>query len=229
MTTAPEFAACTIIAKNYLPMARALAESWYAAHPDCPFFVLLLDSPNGFFHADREQFHTVTVPELEIPNLRGFLFKYTILEASTAVKPYLLDYLFRRYSIQKLLYLDPDILIFRPLEPLRQRLETANVLLTPHLLSPLPNDGRGQTDHDILQAGTYNLGFLGIRNSPESKHLLRWWSDKLYHYCVVSFQDNLFVDQRWMDMVPGLFAGVEILRDRGFNVAYWNLHERTII
>ena len=229
MTTAPEFAACTIIAKNYLPMARALAESWYAAHPDCPFFVLLLDSPNGFFHADREQFHTVTVPELEIPNLRGFLFKYTILEASTAVKPYLLDYLFRRYSIQKLLYLDPDILIFRPLEPLRQRLETANVLLTPHLLSPLPNDGRGQTEHDILQAGTYNLGFLGIRNSPESKHLLRWWSDKLYHHCVVSFQDNLFVDQRWMDMVPGLFAGVEILRDRGFNVAYWNLHERTII
>ncbi len=224
----PVFAACTIIAKNYLPMARALAESWNAAHPGCPFFVLLLDSPQGFFRPDKEPFHTVLVSELDIPNLSGFLFKYTVLEASTAVKPYLLDYLFRRYSISKLLYLDPDILIFRPLEPLREHLERANLLLTPHLLSPLPNDGRGQTEHDILQAGTYNLGFLGIRNSLESKRMLRWWSEKLYHHCIVSFQDNLFVDQRWMDMAPGLFAGVEIIRDHGFNVAYWNLHERTV-
>ena len=209
-------------------MARALAESWNAAHPGCPFFVLLLDSPDGFFRPEQEPFQTVLTSELEIPNLNGFLFKYTILEASTAVKPYLLDYLFERYSVRKLLYLDPDILIFRPLDPLRQRLENANILLTPHLLSPLPNDGRGQTEHDILQAGTYNLGFLGIRNSLESKRLLRWWSEKLYHHCIVSFQDNLFVDQRWMDMAPGLFDGVEIVRDSGFNVAYWNLHERSI-
>jgi len=223
-----EFAGCTIIAKNYLPMARALADSWHAAHPGCPFFVLLLDSPQGFFNPEAEAFQPVLVSELNIPNLNGFLFKYTILEASTAVKPYLLDYLFRRYSVTKLLYLDPDILILRPLDPLRERLERANILLTPHLLSPLPNDGRGLTEHDILQAGTYNLGFLGIRNSPESKRLLRWWSDKLYHHCIVSFQDNLFVDQRWMDMAPALFEGIQVIRDDGFNVAYWNLHERVI-
>ena len=227
-SSAAEFAACTIIAKNYLPMARALAESWHAAHPGCPFFVLLLDSPRGFFHPEAEEFATVLVSELDIPNLSGFLFKYSILEASTAVKPYLLDYLFRRYSVRKLLYLDPDILIFKPLEPLREALDRANLLLTPHLLSPLPDDGRGLTEHDILQAGTYNLGFLGIRNSLESKRLLRWWADKLYHHCLVSFQDNLFVDQRWMDMAPGLFDGVEIIRDPGFNVAYWNLHERVV-
>ena len=112
-----EFAACTIIAKNYLPMARALAQSWHAAHPGCPFFVLLLDSPHGFFDPAKEEFETVLTSELDIPNLSGFLFKYTILEASTAVKPYLLYYLFARYEIEKLLYLDPDILVFKPLEP----------------------------------------------------------------------------------------------------------------
>ena len=223
-----EFAACTIIAKNYLPMARALAQSWHAAHPDCPFFVLLLDSPHGFFDPAKEEFETVLTSELDIPNLSGFLFKYTILEASTAVKPYLLAYLFERYAIEKLLYLDPDILVFKPLEPLRESLEISNILLTPHLCSPLPNDGLGQTEHDILQAGTYNLGFIGLRNSLETKRLLRWWSEKLYHHCIVSFAENLFVDQRWVDMVPGLFDGVQIIRDPGFNAAYWNLHERTI-
>ncbi len=227
-TTGPEFAGCTIIAKNYLPMARVLANSWKAFHPDFPFFVLLLDSPSGFFSPEDEPFQLVEVSELDIPNLGGFLFKYSVLEASTAVKPYLLSYLFKRYSIDKLLYLDPDILIFASLDGLRRGLDDANVLLTPHLLSPLPRDNRGQTDHDILQAGSYNLGFLGIRNSRESHRLLQWWSERLYHHCIVSFADNLFVDQRWVDLVPGMFEGVRILRDPGYNVAYWNLHERSV-
>ncbi|MGA2372622.1 MAG: glycosyltransferase family 4 protein [Candidatus Korobacteraceae bacterium] len=223
-----EFAACTIIAKNYLPMARVLANSWRTFHPDCPLFVLLLDSPQGFFNPATEAFEAISVSQLSIPNLPGFLFKYTILEASTAVKPYLLDYLFRRYSIHKLLYLDPDILILNSLDGLKRSLENANVLLTPHLLSPLPADGRHLDDHDILQAGTYNLGFLGLRNSLESRRLLRWWSKKLYHQCIVSFENNLFVDQRWMDLAPSMFDGVEVLRDPGYNVAYWNLHERAV-
>jgi len=209
-------------------MARVLVDSWRAFHPDCPLFVLLLDSPQGYFNPATEAFETIAVSQLHIPNLPGFLFKYTVLEASTAVKPYLLDYLFRRYSINKLLYLDPDILILNSLDGLGRSLEEANVLLTPHLLSPLPADGRRQDDHDILQAGTYNLGFLGLRNSLESRRLLRWWSDKLYHHCLVSIENNLFVDQRWMDLVPGMFEGVRILREPGYNVAYWNLHERAV-
>lgn len=223
-----EFAACTIIAKNYLPMARVLSDSWRTFHPDCPMFVLFLDSPQGFFRPEDEQFQSVFVSDLQIRNLPGFLFKYSILEASTAVKPYLLNYLFREYSVDRLLYLDPDILIFEALNGLRDALENANLLLTPHLLSPLPNDGRGQSEHEILQAGTYNLGFLGIRNSLESRRFLRWWSEKLYHQCIVSFENNLFVDQRWVDMVPGLFEGVQVARDPAYNVAYWNLHERAI-
>lgn len=223
-----DFAACTIIAKNYLPMARVLADSWNRFHPGCPLFVLLLDSAQGFFNPAAEAFETIPVSELHITNLPGFLFKYTVLEASTAVKPYLMGYLFRRYAMDKLLYLDPDILILNSLDGLRNSLEEANVLLTPHLLSPLPADGRKQDDHDILQAGTYNLGFLGLRNGLESTQLLRWWSDKLYHQCIVSFENNLFVDQRWMDLTPGLFDGVQVLREPGYNVAYWNLHERAV-
>jgi glycosyltransferase involved in cell wall biosynthesis len=224
----PEFAACTIIAKNYLPMARVLAESWETFHPGCPIFVLLLDSPIGFFAPEVENFQPVLMSELEIPNLDGFLFKYTVLEASTAVKPYLLSYLFRQYNLDKLLYLDPDILIVNSLDPLRNYLDEYNFLLTPHLLSPLPNDGRRQTDHDILKSGAYNLGFFGMRRGLELQRLLQWWSEKLYHHCMVAIEQNLFVDQRWMDLAPGMFDRVRILREPGYNVAYWNLHERQV-
>ncbi|HEY4900952.1 MAG TPA: glycosyltransferase family 4 protein [Terriglobales bacterium] len=223
-----EFAGCTIIAKNYLPMARVLAESWNKFHPDAPFFVLLLDSPEGFFCPDNEEFRTIQISELAIPNLHGFLFKYAILEASTAAKPYLLRYLFAAYSIEKLLYLDPDIQLMGPLDDLSAALDESNILLTPHLTAPMPLDGVRPTDHDILQAGTYNLGFLGLREGEASRSLLDWWCDKVYHECLVAFEKNLFVDQRWMDLVPGMFNGVRIWREPGYNIAYWNLHERQV-
>ncbi len=226
---AAQFAACTIIAKNYLPMARVLAESWHRFHPKCPMYVLLLDSSDGFFRPEAESFITVPVADLEIDNLNGFLFKYSVLEASTAVKPYLVKYLFRRYSLRKLLYLDPDILIVSSLDGLRDGLSSANILLTPHLTSPLPEDGLLQSEHDILKSGAYNLGFIGMRAGEDLDRLLDWWCGKLYHHCLVNIEGNLFVDQRWMDLVPGLFPGVSIVRDPGYNMAYWNLHERRLL
>ena len=36
----------------------------------------------------------------------------------------------------------------------------------------------------------------------------------------------MFVDQRWMDLLPGFIDRVAVLRDRGYDVAYWNLHAR---
>ena len=38
----------------------------------------------------------------------------------------------------------------------------------------------------------------------------------------------LFNDQKWIDLVPGYFDGVRILRDPGYNVAYWNLQSRQV-
>jgi glycosyltransferase involved in cell wall biosynthesis len=221
-----EFAGCTIIAKNYLSMARVLAESWHKFHPDAPFFVLLLDSPEGYFSPENEDFKTILVSELGIPNLPGFLFKYSILEASTAVKPYFLLHLFKSYSINKLLYLDPDIQILNSLDSLSALLDDSNVLLTPHLTSPLPLDHRSPSDRSILLAGTYNLGFIGLRNSEVGRTLLEWWCEKLYHECVVALDRGLFVDQRWINLVPGMFDGVTICRSPGYNIAYWNLYER---
>ena len=41
-------------------------------------------------------------------------------------------------------------------------------------------------------------------------------------------EKGLFVDQRWVDLAPGLFDNILILRDPGLNVAYWNIHARSI-
>jgi hypothetical protein len=35
-------------------------------------------------------------------------------------------------------------------------------------------------------------------------------------------------EQRWLDLAPGLFEGVHLLRDPAYNVGHWNLPERVI-
>jgi hypothetical protein len=41
--------------------------------------------------------------------------------------------------------------------------------------------------------------------------------------------NNIYVDQRWLDLAVASSNGIGVLRDPGLNVAYWNLHERALL
>src|SRR5689334_14285715 len=213
---------CTIIAKNYLAQARCLAESFYAQHPDGRMFVLLIDQPDGCFDPHDQPFTVVLVPELAIRGFAQMAFRYNVLELSTAVKPFFIEYLFDHADLAHLIYLDPDIYCYRPLTPLLDALQTHMLALTPHLLEPL-DDQHHPNELDILRVGVYNLGCIGLARGPELLAFLRWWQRRLERECVVDLSQGLFVDQGWIDLAPSLFAGVTIVRDPGCNVAYWNL------
>jgi glycosyltransferase involved in cell wall biosynthesis len=218
---------CTIIAKNYLAQARCLAESFYEQHPDGRMFVLLIDQPDNCFDPRDEPFTVVPMSDLAIPGFLQMAFRYTVLELSTAVKPFLLEYLFEHADLEHLIYLDPDIYCYRPLTPLLDALQTHMLALTPHLLAPLDDQYR-PSELDILRAGVYNLGCIGLARGPELRAFLRWWQRRLERDCVVDLSRGLFVDQGWMDLAPTLFGGVAIVRDLGCNVAYWNLAHRHV-
>jgi glycosyltransferase involved in cell wall biosynthesis len=221
-------AACTIVSKNYLPYARTLCHSFHKYHPDTPFFVLLVDRVDGYFQPEHESFYTIGIEELDIPDRYGFCFKYTILELNTAVKPYFLSYLFDKHGMQKLIYLDPDIQIFKSLSHIIELLDNNSIILTPHLTVPI-EDNYKLNELDILLAGVYNLGFIAVSQTPATRNLLKWWQRRLYENCLMASDKGMHVDQKWMDLVPGFFDGVYILKHPGYNVAYWNLHGRSIV
>jgi glycosyltransferase involved in cell wall biosynthesis len=218
---------CTIIAKNYLAHARCLTESFLDQHPDGQVFVLLADMIDGAFNPAEERFVTVEARDLAISNFDQMAFRYTVVEFNTAVKPFFLEYLFEHYQLQKLCYFDPDIYFYQPIQRIDDLLTTNSVVLTPHLLESL-DDQYMPDEPYILRAGIYNLGFIGLAQGPDLLKLLRWWQQKLLKDCVVDISRGLFVDQRWIDLVPGFFDKVAILRDPGHNAAYWNLKHRDI-
>ena len=100
-------------------------------------------------------------------------------------------------------------------------------MLTPHLTERL-DDGRQPTELAILQSGSYNLGFIALRRTEETRRFVEWWQRKLVRDCVVDIPRGLFTDQKWIDLVPGMYESVSIVRDPGWNVAYWNLNHRAV-
>lgn len=217
---------CTIVAKNYLAHARCLVESFLRHHPDGRACVLLVDRPDGYYDPEKEQFTTILAEEIGIPYFGVMTFRYSVLELSTAVKPFFLEYLFQNYDYDRICYFDPDIYFYHPIDEIWQALEAHAIVLTPHLTGPL--DDAKPNELDILRSGAYNLGFIGLSRHPQADELLEWWQAKMLKYCAVAFDRGLFVDQRWIDLVPGRFSSVHIHRDPACNVAYWNLYHRHV-
>jgi len=215
----------TIVANNYRHFARTLMASARAHGPEADLFVALCDEP--VTAADpRDAFTELTVRELGLPQFDRFAFQYTILELNTAIKAWVFAALFAR-GYERVIYFDPDIKLYGSFAPVLEHLDRAQIVLTPHLTDRL-DDGRFPTELSILQSGTYNLGFLALRQTDETRRLISWWQTKLLRDCVVDIPRGLFVDQKWMDLVPGMFGGVVVERDPGWNVAYWNLNHRAV-
>ena len=218
----------TIVACNYLAYAYVLGDSIKQHHPDAEFAIFLMDDLDGTFTREIESrgFCVVRPEQIAIADYPAFVFKYNVTEASTAVKPFVFRALFDN-GADRAIYLDPDIRCYRRLTELLEALETYSIVLTPHSVSPPPEDHLPD-DFAFLEAGAYNLGFIGVSRGEVAERFLAWWSVRLFDWCLVLKEMNLFVDQKWIDLVPAYFDEVLILKSRAYNIAYWNYHERLL-
>lgn len=207
--------------------ARAMISSYLRHHAGAPVFLCLVDRPARAFDPSREPFTVFLAEDLPMPHWSHLAFRYDVMELNTAVKPFALAHLFQVYGFDRVLYLDPDIVVYDSLDPLEALLDTHSSVLTPHLLSPEPSE-RLDFERSMLQCGAFNLGFFAARWGAEVEALLRWWQARLLRYCLIEPMHGFFVDQKWIDFAPSFFPGVCVWRDPACNVAWWNMGERPV-
>jgi hypothetical protein len=217
------FSSVTVVNRSYLARADVMFASLARLHPDVPRLALLVDRwPEGY--PRPQHFDVVTLEQLAPPNMWRRLFGYTRFERTTTWKSLALRLALERYpGCPSALLLDADMEILSPLDQLVQPLHRASVLLTPHLLGPLPGVDYSQ----LSRAGSFNAGFLGV-SAERGLPFLQWWESQLEHQCRVDHPAGLFLEQRWLDHVPALFEDAAICRHPGANTAYWNLTERPL-
>lgn len=220
----------TSVTNNYIPKARVLAESVKKFHPDAHFTLVLSDKYPSWLDIDSKPFDMIIqIEELAINNFKSWVFKHSVVEVCTAVKSFAFLEIFRICGANKVIYLDPDIVVFDSLEPISLALEKSSILLTPHQSEPETNiEGIVENEICSLKHGVFNLGFLAVRNSEEGMRFLGWWSQRLLDFCYDDIPGGLFTDQRWIDLVPCFFEDVRILREPVYNVCTWNLTHRSV-
>jgi glycosyltransferase involved in cell wall biosynthesis len=218
----------TIASKNYLAYARVLLESVRRWNPGYRLFLCLVDRIDGVFDPSDECFELVEVEDIAIPGLTDMSIRYDIMELNTAVKPFMFQYLLDTTDLDSVIYLDPDIRVYAPLKHLERELAKGySLILTPHICTPV-EDEKTPSEYNMLQAGVFNLGFAAVSRSDEAKWFIKWWSSRLQTEAYADFSRNLFTDQRWCDLAPCFLERLLVFKAPGYNVAYWNLHERNV-
>jgi hypothetical protein len=217
----------TIASKNYLSFAISLWQSVKLNHPEMDYFIILADELSENMGLP-EGVEVIEAKSLGIEKFYEMAFKYNIIEFNTSIKPFVFELLFNKKKYEKILYIDPDMYIFKPLNEALEKLEDHFIVLTPHISKPYIKYDGATSEEELLFVGIYNLGFIGLRDTRECRTLLLWWMEKLRDQCFGDHFDALHVDQKWMDFAPALFGkDVHILRNPAYNMAFWNFHERT--
>lgn len=219
-------AAATIVAKPYWAFARVLARSFRQWHPEIPFFVLVADEMDEAGAGQDEPFKAIPWHDLALPHPERLRFRYAQQPLSYACTPFLLEHLLDR-GFQRVVFFKQETLVLASVAALFDRLATASVLLTPHLVSPPETDAAAR-ELNILLSGTFNVGVLGVSDRPAARRLLAWWQDRLTTGCRHDVAAGMHFEQRWLDLAAAYCDETAVLRDPSYNVAHWNLPDRRL-
>lgn len=228
MTKQSNKIAFTLCSNNYLAQAKVLAESFLHFHPEFEFVIGLVDECDS--EVDYTFFEPATTLKVSDININGFEDlnkKYNIVELNTAVKPFYFSYLFENKKADKIIYLDPDIMVFSRFVEVINLSDEKNIILTPQACSPI-DDGFAPSDINLLGTGIFNLGFIALSSYYNVSGFLNWWQERIVKYGFARLNENMFYDQLLINLVPVFFDNYFILKHPGYNMAAWNMHERTI-
>jgi glycosyltransferase involved in cell wall biosynthesis len=219
--------ACTVVRRDHLPSARVLARSYLRHHPHHEFVVLVAD---GATPRDARSDHRVVGYDWLTVDPDEYLRMATCCSADelvAAATPLLVRRLLD--DCEAVVVLAASIAVLAPFPEVATAATGSGLVLLPQVLAPPPADGRNPGDDRWTRAAGFDPGFLAVGRG--GKAFLDFWNERalaemLRPPAVVRSHEPT-VQRSWLDEVPALFAH-DVLRDPGFGLAYWNLHEREL-
>jgi lipopolysaccharide biosynthesis glycosyltransferase len=219
----------TICSVNYLASAKCLRQSLNDKDPESKFIYIIADKINDQIKADYfEGVEYIEVEDLEIPNLNELISTYNIIEFNTAIKPFAVKYLAKKYNAKKIIYFDPDIIVFNSLDLFWTNLNNYDFIVTPHITEPITNELFYPHQQGALNTGVFNLGFIAININENTTEIINWWAYHMREHGHSNSSLGEFYDQKIMNLLPIFSDKLLIEKHSGCNVAGWNIHEREI-
>jgi hypothetical protein len=210
---------CTYFDHNYLPRGLALYHSlqrhsqgsrlWVLCLSDACYRTLVaLDLPNliPWRLADFE----AADPEVAATRPTRSVIEYYF----TCSPAWMLFVLNNEPDAEWVTYLDSDLFFFASPEPIYAEMKDGTFGIIPHHFTKRLTYMR--------RFGIYNVGWVSVRHRDEGIAALRWWRERCIEWCYDRVEGDRFADQRYLDRLPELFAGIHVIEHLGANLAPWN-------
>jgi hypothetical protein len=218
---------CTYFDHRYLPRGLAMIRSLRRFEPDAVIWVLCLSE------FAEQALTSLAEPNVRSIGLAAFVSDDPALQAARANRS-LLEFYFTctpsivRYVLERtapedvVTYVDGDLYFFSSPEPLYDELGEGSVSIISHRFS--------DAQRAMENVGIYNVGWLSFRNDVRGRAVANWWRDRCNEWCYDVFEEDRFLDQKYLDRFPRLFEGVVVLENPGANLAPWNTgtHDLTL-
>tara|TARA_R110002049_G_scaffold82349_2_gene209560 strand:+ start:5286 stop:6191 length:906 start_codon:yes stop_codon:yes gene_type:complete len=215
---------CTIITSNYYFYAETIFDSLKKKNPIVDFKVLIVDDfPETY---GKEGLDVISLNEVvdKMSCDYELIRKYENDKKSNlrwALKPLFLKFLINFKNYQKVIFVDPDLYFYQNTSFLFDKLNKADVIITPHWRSKDPVKDASNFD-SLFSGGLFNAGFFGC--NAKAINILDWWLNA----CAYKMEktDGFYVDQGYLNLMPIYFSSqVKIIQHKGCNVSNWNLIE----
>jgi hypothetical protein len=218
----------TVATYSHLGYAITLAKSLGRAMPGTRLRIYIADRWEPTILPDLAEAEFIAAEQCGLEGYADMAKRYTAFEFTTALKAPCLLHTLDQTGAGGAIYLDSDILVLGSLEPVFDTLAAGtDCILTPHITAPYK--ATGIPDEDLyLQVGLFNLGFAAFSNREPARSFLSWWAAKKRVACTINLPRGLFADQSYCNLAPLFIEKLQILRDAGYNLAYWNLDQRKI-
>ncbi len=220
---------CTIITGNYYAYALALFDSLkQTSTSSVQLAVFISDtSVDKSFFKDLEKENqglSFYFPdEINSDKHEALKNKYQTTYMSGyrwSLKPLFINHLIINNNFEKVIFLDGDLFFYNSPDFIFDLLDQYRVLLTPHWRCA------DNPEEDIVnfnlnfQGGIYNAGFIAV--SKNATEIMDFWTNLCLTECKIDFEQGMYADQKYLDILHSRFEGVGVLRHRGCNVATWN-------
>lgn len=215
----------TVTTRNYFHRTRVLMDSFKRLVPGLDRMVYCVDDLTGLLDKGQEDFTIVQCDQLEIPSFGKLKLALNPTALCCVMKPHIVLHAMRELGAESVLYIDNDIGIYREPIELINAARTYPFVLCPHFLGPMPA-GSVPNEFSLKPYGIYNAGIFAARNTSAATDFLEWWAKWMEQPKHVI--EGWGYDQTWLDYMPVFCEGVYILRNAGYNVAFWNLAERQL-
>jgi glycosyltransferase involved in cell wall biosynthesis len=217
-------ARCTL---DHLPYARVLVDSIERFHPEIEVHLVVVDLEPDERAPEVGRARLVSARELGIDKLDYLRLSLSPAQLCMAVKPAACRWV-AGLGYPAILSFDADIEIFAPLDELLEALRGHSWVVTPHLLAPYPDAEKAwahPTLFEIGSAGFLNSGLFAFAPNADSLAFLEKWEEIVL--APGAFLDHQ-AEQNAFNWLTSFAEGVFVLRDPAYNVAYWNLHDRSL-